>query len=83
MIVKTKNTSNHYNHMNQLINTRLRVGCEGSLTQFWGAVAGGDCIGVVVSNGVGMCVGGGGAGNRGSAVMSGGGDACAGNGGAS
>ena len=40
-------------------------GCEGGLTQSLDTVGKGDCISVVVTNGVGMIVGGGGEGNRG------------------
>ena len=58
--------------------------CDGDFTQFGGVVGGGNCIWKVVANNcVRMSVGGGGAGNRGSAAMSGGGGTCVGSGGAS
>ena len=50
-------------------------GCEGGLTRF-GDVIRGDCIGVVVANGVRMSVGGGGSGTREGTIMRGGGGAC-------
>ena len=53
------------------------------MIQFEGAVERGVCISLVAVNSVGMSLGGGGVGNRESAVMSGGRGASAGSGGAS